>query len=376
MSGPGSSACAIDPARPRSSGTQLEERLQIRREQRDRLLLVPALQPVQLLDRPRPGTASCTARRRCRSEGRPARPARIASTASLNEALRPSTTRSRPAEILPDRDLVVARGPRAAPRRRPPCRRRSRARATPPGTSRDRARSAIASVAPRRRAPRAARSWRPPDRASRSRPGQTYGGFETTRSNGPVQAGEELSLDELDPLRQRPCDGDSRPRQRAHPASCRSPTTRAPGARRRSRARSRPSRRRCRARCGSANPSSSSRQRSTTDSVSGRGNEHPASRPEASACRKPHSPSTYASGSRSRASRHELAEAAAPPRSSSGRSPSAYSSVLRVIRAHGPAATRRRRAATGSPPARAPRRPSARSSREVTLRARGADPRT
>ena len=54
MSGPGSSARAIDPARPRSSGTHSNSVVQIRREQGHRLLLVPALQPVQLLDRLRP----------------------------------------------------------------------------------------------------------------------------------------------------------------------------------------------------------------------------------------------------------------------------------------------------------------------------------
>ena len=163
-----------------------------------------------------------------------------------------------------------------------------------------RAREQLAS-GPRRAAPRAAPSRAPRARARRTPSAWTYGGFETTRSNGarrqPVARTRVHKLDvEAEEIRvlarERERVGrDVGARRRARP-----------GPRPRARARSRRCRSRRRARAGIvARATAASRavraQRSTTVSVSGRGTSARASHRSVSR-RKPHSPSTYASGSR------------------------------------------------------------------------------
>ena len=116
---------------------------------------------------------------------------------------------------------------------------------------------------------RAAPTRAPRARARRARPRATYGGFETTRSNGPARPVEERRLDELD--RERRAARRSRARARARPARRRSRSRARRAARPRARARSRRSRCRRRRRAARRRPSSSASARSTTISVSGRG---------------------------------------------------------------------------------------------------------
>ena len=78
-----------------------------------------------------------------------------------------------------------------------------------------------------RRARRAAPTRAPRDPASRARSAATYGGFETTRSNGPSIPVEQRRLDEA--RRRARGDRRSRARARAHPARGRSRVTRASG---------------------------------------------------------------------------------------------------------------------------------------------------
>ena len=99
----------------------------------------------------------------------------------------------------------------------------------PPAGAQDRpAPWATASVSPCRRARPAAPSRAPPARAL-TLVGRTYGGLETTRSNGPPEPGHEVPLEEVDAVVE---PGRSRfpgRRARARRARGRVPTTRAPG---------------------------------------------------------------------------------------------------------------------------------------------------
>ena len=218
-------------------------------------------------------------------------PARIASITRVYWVVshHASTTRSRPARssLIADPCIPVplehVRRPPALAPRAPRARASRRARR---GASRA---SALGLAVVDERA-RAAPSRAPPARAPSSSPASTYGGFETTRSNGPGEAVEQVSP------------RGTRRRARSPPAF--SPRERErvgrdvgrvhAGARvllRRSRARSRrcPCRRRRPA--ATRSPASSARHRSTTISVSGRGTSARASVFSVSR-RKPQSPRT------------------------------------------------------------------------------------
>ncbi len=149
---------------------------------------------------------------------------------------------------------------------------------------------------PRRRAPPAAPSRAPRARASSISSGRTYGGFDTTRSHGPSGSPViEVPFAQLD--REPPSGARSRRRPRARRPTRRSRSRRARGCSSAIASAIAPlpvptSRTR-----GSARPAIRARQRSTTTSVSGRGTSTRRSTPSVSRL-KPHSPSTYASGSR------------------------------------------------------------------------------
>ena len=268
MSGPGRSALQ----RRRlgaSSGTQLEERS--RRRRRGARSADPASGPSAGTERLGCRAGSCRARRPCPSAGPPAGRRSIAATASLNQALCPSTTRSRPARSSPILHFLVAE--RRAARCATTCasavrRPRGRASHREPGV-RAPAR-AIASRHPGRSAPRAAPSRAPPARSAPISVGVDIRRVRDDEVERPFeQPGEELAVDELD--RRGPVRATfSRPAP-ARPTSCRSRRPARPGARRRSRARSRrsPCRRRAPAAPRVRAAARGSARRRT--SVSGRG---------------------------------------------------------------------------------------------------------
>ena len=239
----------------------------------------------------RGGRASCRGRRPCPSGARPAcrrgspRRRPRSRPPPLHDALPPG-------QIRRDRDVVVAELLEQRPRA--PAAWPSPASSTshPPGASSGRASRAIASPTP---APTsAARGSYSADLGLQRAPSprrSTYGGFDTTRSNGPRT-----------PASRSPCTSRTRPstpararfslgeRERGAP-SCRRRAPARPGARPRSRARSRPSRRRRRGRAAPSSrraaPGSARRRPPSPAAARAR-----AGRSRASSRRKPHSPST------------------------------------------------------------------------------------
>ena len=217
--------------------------------------------------------------------------ARITSSTASSPTMPPRLAPSRPGRSR--RRRASTPRPRACARRLAPEPRAPPARATRPGRA-----------SRRRRAARSGRRRRVPPRGSHSRtsgssaassPASTYGGFETTRSNGPARPASR-SPSRNSTSRPFACCVLAGQFERAS-ASCRSQATRAPG-------------RSCAIASaiapppvptsttrGESMPSSRARQRSTTISVSGRGTSARASVFSVSR-RKSQSPSTYASGSR------------------------------------------------------------------------------
>ena len=181
--GPGSSARTII-ERLAQLGHAVEELVDARGEQRRRLLRSPPLQLVERASTRLAAGGARRARRRCRSAAAPGSPARSALD-SRRVPIAPPRIRSRPARSRADADAVVAERPRAGPstcaralrvhlEHEPARRARARASATSrsvcPSSTSAAARLPVAHLRLERR---------------RSRRASTYGGFETTRSNGP-----------------------------------------------------------------------------------------------------------------------------------------------------------------------------------------------
>ena len=175
-------------------GDALEQHVDARGDHRRRLGVAAPLELVEPPHRRLAGRPTRRGRRRRRPAAAPACPARIAATAaatrsaptSLDHPLPPreiARDRSpRVAELLEQRRDLAARGPRGVS-----------STIAPPGASTSRAsRASSLGLVVADDAPAAAPSRAPPAGAPSSSSSRTYGGFETTRSNGPSSPSSRL----------------------------------------------------------------------------------------------------------------------------------------------------------------------------------------